>query len=269
MNFWQSIFLGIIQGLAEFLPISSSGHLVIFPYLFNFPDPGLTFDVALHLGTLLAILTYFWKDWIKIIENAFIFLFFQKKISSENDYSPYFFWFIVVATIPGAFFGIFLNDLAENMFRNPYLVAGNLVFFGWLLYFVDKKKNIFSKTISLNFKNSFLIGLSQALAILPGVSRSGITITSGLSLGLNRKNAAKFSFLISAPIIFGAIFFKLPSFLNSSPGITELIGIFSSAISGFFAISFLLKFVEKNNYTIFFWYRLFLAIIIIIISLLK
>jgi len=268
MNLWQSIFLGITQGLTEFLPISSSGHLVLFPYLFNFPDPGLAFDVALHLGTLLAILTYFWKDWVEIFQKTFFSSFFQKKDSSAYDYPPHFFWIIIFATIPGALIGLIFNDLAENFFRNPYLIAGNLFFFGWLLYLVDnKKKNNVSKISSLNFNNSFLIGLSQAIAILPGVSRSGITITSGLSLGLDRKNAARFSFLLSAPIIFGATFFKFQSFFASSPGLVEIIGIFSSAISGFLAISFLLKFVEKNNYKIFFWYRLTLAIIIIIISL--
>lgn len=256
MDFIQLLFLGIIQGLTEFLPISSSGHLVLMPWFLNWDYQGLSLDVALHFGTLLAVLLYFWKDWVDIFTSAF-----SKK---RGKYSKKFFWFLVIATIPGALAGFFLEDLAESLFRHPLIIAFTLIFFGFWLYYFDKKgqKNKTEKQFTL--KDSLLVGMAQAVAIIPGTSRSGITMTMGLNLGLTRKSAARFSFLLATPIIFGASVYKLKDFLNLQIGWPEITGIFFAFLSGYLAIAGLIKFVEKVSYKWFFWYRLLLAVFILI-----
>jgi undecaprenyl-diphosphatase len=258
----QSIILGLAQGLGEFLPISSSAHLVIIPWLFNFSDPGLAFDVALHAGTLIAVLAYFWKDIIEILGLVFF-----KKYRVPNgekiiNYNPKTLWFLAIATIPGVIAGYFLEEKAETIFRHPLLVAGALITAGWILYLTDKYMKHRKDMTGINWKDSILIGLSQALAIIPGVSRSGATITAGLLMGLNRQSAARFSFLLSVPIIFGATFLKLPHLLKNGISLPVIVGITISAISGYLSIKYLIKFVEKTSYKIFFWYRLGLALII-------
>lgn len=286
MNIFHAIILGLVQGLGEFLPISSSAHLILVPWFFNFPDPGLSFDVALHFGTLIAVVLYFWKDFLEIIRVAF----FPKAKSFELQpradplassstsrsgpmaekpisYSPNLFWLLVIATIPGAIFGVLLESKAEIAFRNPLLIAGTLSIMGLILYLVDKyavhKKNINEVTK----KESFLIGLSQAIAIIPGVSRSGATITTGLFLGLNRESAARFSFLLSAPIIFGATILKIKDLAHA--GALEIAAIIVAAVSGYIAIAWMLKFISRVSYKVFFWYRLALAALIVAVWLMR
>ncbi len=256
MDFIHLLFLGIIQGLTEFLPISSSGHLVLMPWFLDWKYQGLSLDVALHFGTLLAVLLYFWKDWVDIFVSAF-----SKK---QEKYSRKFLVYLVFASIPGALAGYFLEDLAETFFRYPLVIAFTLVFFGFWLYYFDKKsvKNKTEKQLSL--KEIIWIGIAQAIAIIPGTSRSGITITMGLSLGLTRKAAARFSFLLATPIIFGASVYKLKDFLSLEIGLPEIAGILFAFISGYLAIAGLIKFVEKVSYKWFFWYRLILALIILV-----
>ncbi|MFA5961192.1 MAG: undecaprenyl-diphosphate phosphatase [Parcubacteria group bacterium] len=263
MTIIHAIIFGIIQGLGEFLPISSSAHLVIFPWLFNFPDPGLAFDVALHFGTLIAVVLFFWKDWLKIIALAFGFSK-KLKLTSVINYPKNTFWLLVIATIPGALIGYLLEKQAETIFRSPLLIAGTLVLAGLVLYWVDKmgKKNQnFDKVTP---KNALLIGLSQAVAIIPGISRSGATISTALALGLDRTSAARFSFLMSAPIIFGATILKF-SDLIADFSFVQFIAILFSALSGFLAIAWMLKFIERVSYKIFFWYRLAFAVVIVLI----
>jgi len=261
MDSIQFIFLGLIQGLTEFLPISSSGHLVLIPWFLGWDYQGLSLDVALHFGTLLAVFAYFRKDWLDIFKSALT----RKK----GIYSKKFLGYLAVASIPGALAGFFLDDLAENFLRNPLIIVFTLAFFGFWLYYFDKKgqKNKTEKQLSL--KEAVWIGLAQAIAIIPGTSRSGITMTAGLKLGLNRKSAARFSFLMATPIIFGASVYKLKDFLDLNFGWPEFLGIFASFISGYLAIAGLLKFVEKVSYKWFFWYRLGLALIILIFYFLK
>lgn len=263
MSIINAIIFGIIQGLGEFLPISSSAHLVIFPWLFNFPDPGLAFDVALHFGTLIAVVLFFWRDWIEIIALAFGF---SKniKITTALNYPKNTLWFLVLATIPGALAGFLLEKQAETIFRSPLLIAGTLIFAGLILYLVDKFSQKNKNFEKISSRNAFLIGLSQAVAIIPGISRSGATISTALALGFDRVSAARFSFLLSAPIIFGATVLKFPTLMHNF-NMLELIAILSSAISGFLAIAGLLKFIEKTSYKIFFWYRLVFAVIIILV----
>lgn len=272
MTIFQAIVLGLIQGLGEFLPISSSGHLVIAPWLFSFPDPGLSFDVALHMGTLIAIILYFWKDFIKIISASLLpspacgRRWFRKAEMDEresNNYSSNLLWLIILATIPGAIFGYFLESYAETVFRNPLLIAGTLSVMGLVLYLADIYAKHKRDINDIGIKDAVIIGLSQAFAIIPGVSRAGATITSGLFLGLSRQTAARFSFLMSAPIIFGATVLKVPVLFKSGITTIEIVGIVVAAVSGYAAIAWMLRFIEKVSYKIFFWYRLALAIIII------
>ncbi len=272
-DIFQAIILGVIQGISEFLPISSSGHLVIFPWLFNFKDPGLSFDVALHFGTLLAVVTYFYRDWIIIMKLSALNLKHKenKEIFSDSRYMNNTLWILAAATIPGVLAGLFLEDLAATIFRHPLLVAFNLFFWGAVLYWADQKtnsqKNVTEKSNGrhlkdIKFRDGIFIGLAQALAIVPGTSRSGITITAGLFRQLDRVSAARFSFLLLTPIVLGASILKIKDLVFNF-NVPMLAGIFFSGLSGYLAIKYLLKFVEKVGYKIFFWYRFLLAAVIV------
>lgn len=258
---FQSIVLGIIQGLGEFLPISSSAHLILAPWFFNWPDPGLAFDVALHTGTLLAVVAFFWRQWLELLVG-FWKLVNGTRIWKENKEARLLV-FLVVATIPGAVFGYFLEGPAESALRNPLLIAFTMFGFGLILWWADRngRKKVHTKDVSP--RQAFWIGLSQALAVIPGVSRSGSTIAAGLFLGLRKESAAKFSFLLSAPIILGASILKVPHLLEEGINTPLILGVTSAAISGFAAIWFLLRLVQKRNYSIFVWYRILLALVIL------
>jgi undecaprenyl-diphosphatase len=259
MDFFSSIILGIAQGLGEFLPISSTAHLVLLPYFFNFSDHGLVFDVALHLGTLTAVLSFFWKDWMVILKLA------CGDNRPNQNYNKNTLWFLILATLPGVFFGFFLEKKAETIFRHPLSVATALFGAGLILYLIDRRAKCRKNISQLSIKDVLVIGFSQAVAVIPGVSRSGATITAALMMGFDRAGAARFSFLLSTPIIFGAAVLKLPVFIQNGFNPLVLLGITMSAISGYLAIKYLLKLVEKVGYGIFFWYRLALAIIIVLV----
>jgi undecaprenyl-diphosphatase len=264
MSLFHAILLGFIQGLGEFLPISSSAHLILAPWFFNFPDPGLSFDVALHAGTLIAIVLYFWKDFLQIINIS---LFNTGHRMLNTKYSPKLFWLLVIATIPGALFGYLLESKAETIFRSPLLIAATLFIMGLILYLTDKYAEHKKEINAVTKKDAILVGLSQAVAIIPGISRAGATITTGLFLGLDRVSAARFSFLLSAPIIFGATILKLKYLFSA--GAPEIIAIIVAALSGYFAIAWMLKFISRVSYKVFFWYRMGLAIIIVTVWLIK
>jgi undecaprenyl-diphosphatase len=285
MSIFQSIILGIVQGAGEFFPISSTAHLIVIPYFFRWPDPGLGFDVALHLGTLVALLAFFFWDWIAIIYLAFFknskFLPRRQAGKIQNSklqfkiekfkilYNPGLLWLIIIATIPGVVFGLLLEKKAETIFRNPLLVAVMLALMGLILFLVDKYFNARKDINKISLVDSIIIGFSQAVAIIPGVSRSGATITAGRAMGINRVDAARFSFLLSAPIIFGAFILKLPKLFSEGININIILGIIFSALSGYLAIKYLLKLVEKSSYQIFFWYRLGLAALIVLVYLVR
>ena len=267
MEIIQSIILGIVQGLAEFLPISSSGHLVLVSNIFHWQDQGLAFDVALHLGTLIAVLIYFRKDWVEIIKNSYL----VKNLRSLNfnikvrELKSDMLFIIIIATIPGVFIGLILNNYAATIFRNPLLIATTLSVGALFLFYADrigfKKKDISELTL----KMGIIIGLFQAFAIIPGVSRSGITITIALLLGFSRTSSARFSFLLSTPIILGAGIMEFPNLLASGLDINILTGILTATISGYLAIKYMLKYLENKSYNIFVGYRIVLAILIIIL----
>lgn len=253
MTVLQALILGIVQGLGEFLPISSSAHLVLIPRLFGWKDPGLTFDVALHMGTLLAVVLYFWRDWVNLIKAAL-----QRK-SSDNKRI---FWYLVVATIPGGLFGLAFENQAEKAFRNPVLIAVMMIIMGILLYLADKKRQL-RRIDTMTMGDAIWIGLSQALAIIPGVSRSGSTMTTARFLDLTRADAARFSFLMSTPIILGAGVLKLRHLTLAALNLPFWVGVISAFIVGILSISFLLRYLKTSNFGIFVVYRFIVGVCVI------
>lgn len=262
MEILQSIILGIVQGLGEFLPISSTAHLILVPYFTGWKDPGLAFDVAMHIGTLLAVIMYFRQDWLEIFKVAFL-----KKESGE--YNKNILWLLIGGTIPGALIGFLFEGYVSGALRNPFVIASTLFLFGLILFLLDKYAKHKRGLNEIKTRDALLIGLAQAIAIIPGVSRSGVTISAGLALGLNRVSAARFSFLLSTPIILGATLNQLPELLKERIDMAIIWGVIFSAISGYLAIKYLIKFVENYSYKIFFWYRLVLALIIILVASMK
>lgn len=266
MNISQALLLGIIQGLAEMLPISSSAHLVLFPWLFRFPDPGLAFDVALHVGTLVAIVGYFWREWLDIAASLIKFAR-ERKVTSQSQKLA---GLLVIASVPGAIFGILLDKYAESAFRSPLLIAGTMVIFGIVLWYADhhdKEKRTLSDA---KIRDAATLGLAQALAIIPGISRSGITMTTGLFSGFKREDAARFSFLMSAPVIAGAALVKLKDIQGGMLVMpTFWVAFIATVASSLFAIGFLLQFVRKHRFNIFVYYRFALAALVVIVYLFR
>lgn len=264
MSIFQSIILGIIQGIGEFLPISSSAHLIIIPYLFNWSEHSLAFDVALHFGTLIAVLFVYFKDWWELFKGAF-----NKVVYKKNSFNNKMFWFLVLATIPGALIGKLFEEPIENILRSNYvIIVIALAVMGILIYLGDKwaaKKYKGKETDfeHLTLKQTFIIGLSQALAVIPGFSRSGTTILTARLMGVSRSAAAKFTFLLSVPIIFGATVLKLPDMITGfSPDL--IVGILVSAVVGVISIKFLLRYIKKHDFAIFAYYRVIIAIIVLV-----
>lgn len=262
MNIFYAILLGFLQGATEFLPISSSAHLVLAEYFLGLEEVGLSFDVALHLGTLLAILTYFRRDFL-LMARA---LLFAGDLKEEGVFYRKLALYIALATIPGVMAGLFLNDLVETMFRQPVLVATTLGAVGLLLLWAERAGKKRRDIDRLGLADALIIGLAQALAIVPGVSRSGITMTAGLFAGFNRQAAARFSFMLSAPIIFGAGVYHLPEIIRQGgePGqfVYYLAGFLAAALSGYAFIAWLLKFIRTRPFDIFAYYRLGLAAVV-------
>lgn len=260
MHLLEAVVLGAIQGLGEFLPISSSAHLILAPWFFGWTDPGLAFDVALHFGTLIAVLLYFGKDWAAILLTA---LPQSRREIFGVRYPRNFLWLLAIATLPGALIGYLLEHQAETIFRDPRLIAATLSIVGYLLYWADKRLRSRKTLQQISLTDALIIGMSQALAIVPGISRAGSTITTALLLGIDRVSAARFSFLLSTPIIFGATVLKLKSFFDAGVGLPEITAIVTAALSGYLAIASLIKFVGTVSYKVFFWYRLALALVIV------
>jgi undecaprenyl-diphosphatase len=258
----QAAILGLAQGLGEFLPISSSAHLVLIPWFFSWTDPGLTFDVALHLGTLVAVVIYFWKDWWRLIIKGF---------SDVRSVEGRLFWYLVAASVPGAIGGYLLEKKAETVFRSPPLIAIMLILMGLFLYWADRRGAKKIEMDHITFRTSLLIGISQVLAIIPGVSRSGITMTTGLLMGVTRTGAARFSFLLSTPIIFGAAMVKLPGVISNSSVITAnfMIGMGVSCIAGLASIGFLLRYIQTKDFLPFVWYRFMLGALVIVMTVVR
>ncbi|HVP39776.1 MAG TPA: undecaprenyl-diphosphate phosphatase [Candidatus Saccharimonadales bacterium] len=248
---WQAAVLGAVQGLGEFLPISSSAHLVLTPWFFGWKDPGLTFDVALHAGTLLAVLAVFGREWLRLLAAA-------ARPAADPKRARQF-WHLLAATVPGAAIGLALEKKAEHAFRHPLLLAGTLAGMGVVLLVADRAGRKTRQMGSLSTLEALLIGLAQGLAVIPGVSRAGITMSTALVLGLRREDSARFSFLLSTPIIAGAAALKMRHMLHQAPQPDLVVGTLVAAAVGLASIQFLLGYLKRSSFVPFVVYRWALA----------
>lgn len=265
----EAIVLGIVQGLAEFLPISSSGHLILVPWLAGWPSHGLTFDLALHLGTSAALLGYFWRDWLALAQGVLAGLTSAKARQSDDWRLA---WLIVLGCIPAAVVGVLFEDVIETTVRQPALIATLLMVFGVVMLVADRvgrKQRVLNQ---VTLTDALVIGCAQVLALMPGVSRSGITLTAGLFQGLDRSAAARFSFLLSAPITIAAALFKLRILLreplSGSEVVVFLVGIVTAGVVGALAIGFLLRYIQRQPLDAFVWYRLLFGAFVLTTALL-
>ena len=262
MTVFQALILGILQGLSEFLPISSSAHLALAPWILHWPDPGLAFDVALHFGTLVAVIWYFWAEWIRLLIAAKDILV-KRRVETETEKRVV---FLIIATIPGAIAGLAFEKQAEHTFRDPRLVALALIVMGILLWFIDRFATRDRALATMRWTDAMITGIAQMFAIIPGVSRSGSTITAGRALRFTREDAAVFSFLMSMPIIAAAAVLKMPQAIREQ-GLSApmVVGVIASAVSGWLAISILLRVVTKHSYGVFAVYRIILGAAVLIL----
>ncbi|TAK05745.1 undecaprenyl-diphosphate phosphatase [Patescibacteria group bacterium] len=258
-DFLLAMLLGAVQGVTEFLPVSSSGHLVLVPWLLDVPDPGLAFDVALHAGTLAAVLFVFWREWTDILRAA-------ATRRAAGGFAPDMFWKIALASIPAALAGVFLEEAASGAFRAPLIVAGTLAGVAVLMAVADRESGE-GTAADIGWGTSFLVGCAQAAALVPGVSRSGATMVAGIALGLSRAEAARFSFLLSVPITLGATVFALRHLTPADVTLPFIAGVIVSALTGIWAIRFLLRFLKRHNFAPFIVYRLALAVTVVLLVL--
>ena len=282
MPILEAIVLGIIQGLTEFLPISSTAHLALTPWLVtklglaNWADPGLTFDVALHSGTLLAILLYFWRTWVQILRAAFggKVVRFSETSDSQRNLTPEeehcerrLLWYMIAATIPAGLAGALLEKRIETSFRSPVLMASMLILVAVVMWLAERASRLQKPLPQITFGDAMTVGALQAFAVVPGVSRSGITISGGLFRNLTREAAARFSFLLSTPIIAGAALLKLHHVMKEGlpPGMATpfLVGIAVSAVVGYVTIAWFIRYLTVKTMTVFVVYRILLGLLVL------
>ena len=261
MSALRAAVLGVLQGAGEFLPISSSGHLIVLPFLMGWPDSGLAFDVALHLGTLAAVAFAFWRDWLRLLKGGLRGLVAGRLLA---DPDARLLLYLALASVPGAVAGLLLDEWAETVFRSPALVSLMMALMGAVLWLADRRAGSVAEGEVVSLRDALLIGCAQALAIVPGTSRSGATISMALFLGHKREAAARFSFLLALPITAGAALVKVPDLLASGVELTPvLIGMLTAAVSGLLAIGFLLRYVRTRSYAPFVWYRFAFAAVVL------
>lgn len=261
MEFTHIIWLALIQGLTEFLPVSSSAHLILVPRLLAWPDQGLAFDVAVHLGTLIAVVAYFRRD-IIVLFLAWLTSITQRVMSPEARLA----WGVILGTIPAGLVGLAFKDVIETHLRSPLVIAATTIIFGLLLWLADKRSRLERSEYTLNWQDFLVIGGAQAMALIPGTSRSGITITAALLLGLTREAAARFSFLLSIPIIVLSGLGVTKDLITSTNPVdwtTLGLGTFLAALSAFVCIHFFLAFINKVGMTPFVIYRLLLGALLV------
>jgi undecaprenyl-diphosphatase len=265
----QALVMGIVQGLTEFLPVSSSGHLILVPYLLGWHDPfidSLAFSVMLHIATLLALLIYFRADWLRLIPAGLAAV---RDRSFAGDPNRRLAWLLAVSTVPAIIAGVLLNDLIETQFREPRLVALTLVVGAAILWVADRTSSRSREIDDVSFGGAVGIGLAQALALVPGISRAGISISAGLFLGLTREAAARFSFLMATPVIAGAGLWELRKLATGEAGVDVpllplVAGMLGALVAGITAISVLLRYLRTHPTTVFVVYRLVLAAVVVV-----
>jgi undecaprenyl-diphosphatase len=253
ISYFQAIVLGAVQGLAEFLPISSSAHLILVPWLLKWQDPGLAFDVALHLGTLLALLIYYRDEWIAM----------ARSVAGGQSAERRLLQLLIVASVPGAIIGLAFEKQAETTFRSPLLIAIAMAVLAVLLWLFDKLSPQKRTMGEMTYWDALVIGFSQALAIIPGVSRSGATITMARAVGVERGDSANFSFLMATPIIAGAGLVEARKLIHEGLDWSVGLGFISAAVFGLVAIAFLIRYVRTRDYVVFAVYRLLVAALVI------
>jgi len=267
----QALVMGLVQGLTEFLPVSSSGHLILVPWLFGWKDPfidSLAFSVMLHMGTLLALLVYFRRDWLKLIPAGLASI---RDRSLAGDPDRKMAWLIVLATIPAVLVAPLLSDTIESSVREPAKVAVMLCIGAAILWLAERWGSKLREMSSLTFVGALGIGVAQVLALVPGISRSGVSIAAGLFQGLNREAAARFSFLMATPVVAGAGAFEALKLIRGTEIRPDLhlivIGFVASAISGLLAIRFMLEFLRRQSVNSFVVYRVLLAAAVFVVLL--
>jgi undecaprenyl-diphosphatase len=268
----QALVMGIVQGLTEFLPVSSSGHLILVPALLGWTDPfidSLAFSVMLHMGTLVALLIYFWRDWLALVPAGLATL---RDRSLRDDPNRRLAWLLVVTVVPAAIVGALLNDFIETNVRQAGLVAVLLVVGAAIMWLADRWGRREREMADLSFGAALGIGAAQAVALVPGVSRSGISISAGLFAGLTREAAARFSFLMAAPVIAGAGVFEGRKLLSGEAGVQVAVaplavGFVAALVSGLIAIWALLRYLRSNSLAVFVVYRIVAAAIVVVVLL--
>jgi undecaprenyl-diphosphatase len=276
MSMIHAILMALVQALTEFLPVSSTAHLILFPWLLHWQDPGLAFDVALHAGTLVALVMYFFKDWLTLIVCGLGGKYPANAPGEEVAQHRRMFWYMVLGTIPAGIAGVLFHHQIEETLRQPKIVGVSLVIVAFLMWWADSRSNLSRKLEESNLGDAAAIGTAQALALWPGVSRSGITITTGLFRGLTRAAATRFSFILSVPAIAGAVVMELPKLIKMHkaggldlPLSTLAVSIVVSGVAGYFVIAFFLRYLQTRTLKVFVVYRLVFGIIVLLLAFLQ
>jgi undecaprenyl-diphosphatase len=276
MSYIQALILGIVQGLTEFIPVSSSAHLVIVPWALGWPDSTLAFDTMLHWGTLLAVVVYFWADWLAIVKGFFHSLTTRGPWNSApggrlHDEDARLAWWIIIGTIPAAVIGFLFEGFFEDLFSNVTAVGFFLLLTALILFVAERYTRGVRFLGSLRLPDTLAIGLAQAAAIAPGISRSGATISAGMARGLNRESAARFSFLLSAPAILGAGTLKLAQLVGSGDAAGQIpvmiVGFLAAAVTGYLCIKYLLAYLRRGSLYVFAAYCAILGAIVLAVSI--
>jgi undecaprenyl-diphosphatase len=272
MSLLEVIVLGIIQGLTEFLPISSTAHLVLIPQFLNWPDPGLSFDIALHVGTLIAVLIYFFRDWLQIIIQGLGGNFGTDPGLRRNRMLL---WLLILGTIPAGIAGLIFQKQADSTLRTPIIIGTSMVVIGIFMWWADRAGRQQKEMGHVSMADAAVIGVAQILSVIPGVSRSGITISAGMLRNLDRQTAARFSFLLSTPIILGAALKDAWDLFRHEGGVPHEmqvafgVGILVSAITGGLTIAFFLNFLRRHGLAFFVAYRIIFGIIVIALAVFR
>jgi undecaprenyl-diphosphatase len=278
MHLWQVILLAVVQGLTEFLPISSSAHLILIPWLSHgrIPDPGMAFDVALHAGTLLAVLLYFLREWIQLALCGLGFHYPQRAPEHQVLYNRRLFWYLVAGTIPGGLVGYFFEHRIEEYLRSPVPIACATILIALLMWYAEYVARLERRIEQTSLGDSLVVGTAQALALFPGVSRSGITICAGLFRGMTRDAAARFSFLLATPLIAGAAANEIPKLIKAHrAGVLEmpmsdlLLSMSVSALVGYIVIAFFLQYLQTRTLKIFIYYRILFGMAVLLLWFLQ